>query len=111
MPTARRLIFFHSHISHLPFFYIRNFRSIHIYGQTILYVKNHQSKTPRKYSLVHQINPAKRGPSDDVNESVEDVKKRIEDMAMPQLGMEVPGLDDLITSESKFLLSSRFFRL
>jgi len=28
-----------------------------------------------------------------------DVKKRIQDMPMPQLGMEIPGLDELITSE------------
>jgi len=28
-----------------------------------------------------------------------DLKKRVQDMPMPQLGMEVPGLDDLITSE------------
>ena len=32
------------------------------------------------------------------------MKKRVQDMPMPQLGMEVPGLDDLITSESKYHL-------
>ena len=30
-----------------------------------------------------------------------DVKRRVEEMPLPQLGMDVPGLDDLITSESK----------
>ena len=55
-----------------------------------------------KYSFVNQVNLGKREHAEDMNESVDDVKKRIEDMPMPQLGMEVPGLDDLITSESKF---------
>jgi transcription factor E2F4/5 len=47
-----------------------------------------------------QILLGKRGPPDSTSqETATDVKKRIQDMPMPQLGMEVPGLDDLITSE------------
>jgi len=60
-------------------------------------VSSHQTSLPD--DLITRTGNLGKRTSDQTSQQSLEVKKRIQDMPMPQLGMEIPGLDELITSE------------